>query len=304
MSRVAVLTSGGLDSYVAYRYAQHMNLDPKLVFVDYGQPYLQKEIDSLVVTGLWDEAVKVKADCAHPHLDNVPTVTQQEVFGRNLLLAYYGALVAPEVWMIALSTETGAQTVRDKQPEFFHMTSALLSFILRGRQPETVVKSPFAHMTKTDEVELALKIGITQDEIRATSSCYDPVVRNCGVCSTCSKRAIALVNNGMWEDYAVNPFDNNPYFIRVVNEMLSTDDIGPMARYSLARRMETHNAIIMAEQAGLIQKNNVRYGILGTNTIVRNANHARARIEEIAVRRKELFAMTERADALETGVGK
>lgn len=264
MKKIAVLSSGGLDSYIAYRYAQTIHPgEVGVVFVNYGQPYYLKEkraVETLHENDDDEDLTLVTADLAHFHLNNVPTVQQQEVFGRNLLLAFYGALVAPKVWMVALETEINPTAVRDKQPEFFHMTSGLLSFLLKGRQLGTTIESPFSHLTKTEEVKLGLDIGITCEEILTTVSCYDPDHQNCGRCSTCFKRWIALSNNGIKEEYAFDPLVDNDYGKKIVKEMRDMADEPDhwMSRYSMKRRIETHNALIREGWKGIWKDDSLR----------------------------------------------
>lgn len=268
MDTVAVLSSGGLDSYIAYRYSLSLNQNTKIVTVDYGQPYLLKEQTAIKSLHSNDEVIWVKADCAHTHLQNVPTLTQQEVYGRNLLLAYYGALIGNRVWMVSLEPESNPYTVRDKSPEFFQLTSGLLTFLLKGRQHETIIESPFKHLTKTEEVTLGLKLGISIEEMTTTSSCYHDEYKACGCCSTCFKRWISFTNNGFSENYVKHPYLENEYANTVCSIMRNSIqefyDSGKYDRqsinnlkYSWKRKLETHNALVRNDFQGIFPTSDI-----------------------------------------------
>ena len=242
--RIAVCVSGGLDSFLAYRCAcaRYGKDNVASVFIDYGQPYLTKEVRA--VTQLIPDVTCVHAELAVPALFNVPTVEHQEVFGRNILLAFYGAQLAPEVWLSALETEMNVTAVRDKQPEFLHMLSALFTYTFVTKRAETVVTTPFRHHTKSDIVELALDENwASQQEILSTVSCYDGAHQNCGACSTCFKRWLAMVNNGIHEDYVLSPLLNH-YGRTVCRLMAEEEATGKRSgRFSAARVQETKAAL-------------------------------------------------------------
>jgi 7-cyano-7-deazaguanine synthase len=248
MSRqVAILLSGGVDSYVAYLMAKSKGLDFALIFVDYNQPYRDKEliaIDKLIKPEDHDRLIMVRADLVSDKLDNVPTVQKQEVYGRNLLLAFYGAQVASRVWLSALATEINPTAVRDKHPEFRQMCSALLTFIFKSKRLVTEVEFPLEDYTKTQAIALGLQLGATPDDFRNTVSCYDGVEQNCGICSTCAKRYIAFSNNGIDEKYRSDPLLNNAY-LRTIEKQAIAEAMEPksyeerkLGRFSHARLEE------------------------------------------------------------------
>lgn len=244
---LCVPVSGGLDSFIAYHYGLRKygrsNVTP--LFVAYNQPYFSKELDAVGRLYSGTSIVITKADLCVKELNNVPTVTKQEIFGRNLLIAFYGALVAPRVWLAALQTEMNPLAVRDKHPEFFHLASAILTYVMKGRQFETVVETPFASATKSDIVQTALTfLHLTPDQLRSTVSCYHETEHNCGACSTCFKRWIAMTNNGIEEDYA-EPIADNNYGWCVVAQM--REEIAAKqfsGRFSTSRLEETHRALL------------------------------------------------------------
>jgi 7-cyano-7-deazaguanine synthase in queuosine biosynthesis len=253
MKKIAVLSSGGLDSFIAYRFGVKFYGEDSVtpVFVKYGQPYYDKENEA--VTSLFgDKLLRINADLACEKLDNVPTIQKQEIFGRNLLLAFYGALVAPNVWIASLETEINPFAVRDKSPEFNQLTSGLLSFILKNRQLKTTIESPFDSLSKTEVVTTGLKLGITPEEITKTVSCYDPKFHTCGMCSTCFKRWVALSNNGIQEKMEHDPATENEYGQKVISLMRKeANEDSWTSRFSKKRKIETHNALIRRGLQGI-----------------------------------------------------
>lgn len=242
--KIAVLVSGGLDSFLAYRKACHYNRKENVVavFVRYGQPYQAKEESAIL--SLIPEAVIVDADLVSDKLDNVPTLHQQEIYGRNILLAFYGAQLAPEVWLAALETEMNPTAVRDKQPEFLHMLSMLFTYTFKTKRFETRVITPFANDTKSDIIYHAINEGYASAaEILRTSTCYHEEHHACGECSTCFKRWIALTNNDLAESYATD-ITKNEYGRKVAGliqeELYSRNFSG---RFSPKRVHETRSAI-------------------------------------------------------------
>lgn len=269
---VAVLISGGIDSLVALNHAIKVygTSNVVAVYVDVGQPYKKKEESFLA--SYFDspsnkdiQFVKVKADLALPQLNNVPTIESQEIFGRNLLLAFYGSLLAKRVWLSSLATEINATAVRDKQPEFMHMTTALMTFLMKNRRMETIIESPFDTLTKTEVVRYAIThfskvairlkgvalmgLGMQEKDILNSVSCYDPDHHSCGKCSTCAKRWIAFQNNGLADaqNWAFDP-TKNKYLKEITYLMRKEVNKGvketPFSRFSEARKRETHNALI------------------------------------------------------------
>jgi 7-cyano-7-deazaguanine synthase in queuosine biosynthesis len=249
--QLAVCVSGGMDSFIAYRQARWVFGDETVaVFINYKQPYIRKELAALHSLIPIAETVMVEAELAVSHLFNVPTVDKQEVFGRNILLAFYGAQLAPLVWLSALETEMNPTAVPDKRPEFFHQLSALFTPVFSSKRPETVVTTPFRHKTKSDIVEAALTNGwCTAAELLTTVSCYSDVHQNCGACSTCFKRWIALVNNGINEKYETSPLLNK--YGRGTCELMHEEVTRQRfsGRFSAARIAETQKALAVVDHS-------------------------------------------------------
>ena len=245
---IAVMISGGIDSYVAYRYAQHLYKDAFIypMFINLKQPYVGKELRA-AKSLVGEDLIVINAPLCTEELDNVPTVENQEIFGRNLLIAFYGANLGEEIWLAALETEMNPLAVRDKHPEFFHLTSALLTYVFKSKRFETVVKTPFGQLTKTEVIALGKSLGITDEEFLSTTSCYSEKHISCGVCSTCFKRWIAFVNNGVECEghFEAHPYKSNLYAKDVVRAMVREVVEGKYSgRFTLKRYNETREALI------------------------------------------------------------
>ena len=233
--KTVVLVSGGLDSYIAWRMAP----EPKTaLWVDLGQPYARKELESIERLRVPVERVEIKG-----YLPYKQDFSEWAIPGRNLLLSIIGATRGNIVWLSALDGEMHKLArERDKTPEFFHLTSGLLTYVFDMSQFETIVETPFRNFTKTGVVKLGLEIGVTAEEMKQTSSCYHGELRNCGLCGTCFKRWIAMVNNGIEEEYLSPPWKND-YAIRTIDEMIAAEAKGDYRYYSRSRIRDTMKAL-------------------------------------------------------------
>lgn len=61
--------------------------------------------------------------------------------------------------------------------------------------------APFIELSKTEMVKMCLEEGMSGEQIKNIRSCYDgSSVKGCGICNVCRNKAIALLNNGLYED--------------------------------------------------------------------------------------------------------
>lgn len=206
---IAIMTSGGLDSLVAYYAAKrrypNWNIVP--IWVNLGQPYADKERESVLRLPYADEVVMFDLQVCRSkkYFYKMPTVTEQILTGRNMLLANIGANFGNKIWINALKGELSSYMV-DKNHTFFAMSTACLSYTYGN---DVTVETPFLHTTKAGVVKLGLELGLTVDQLSQTSSCYDEKLERCGVCRTCFKRKVAMVLNGIFETHVTDPFDGD-----------------------------------------------------------------------------------------------
>lgn len=239
---LAVMVSGGIDSLVAFHYAQYKGYNAIPVFVDVGQPYVEPERE-LCRKFFGSRLVEFKADMCNPTFGNLPTINSQEIYGRNLMLALFGAIVADHIWIAALETEMNQTAVADKRPEFFLAASSILTLIFHNKQKKTTVETPFENMTKSDVVKLGIELGL-KDAIVESRSCYDPDHHSCGKCSTCFKRWVSMINNDLpTEQFAFPPYQND-YAQRILADMADLREHHKTSeRYSAKRIEETFRAM-------------------------------------------------------------
>lgn len=195
---VVILASGGLDSYVMWYYAIHQGKKPTAIYFDINSPYREKEITAIESLEIPVEIKKV--DLIMPS-DQI-TPTEQIIRGRNFILAALGGYFGNEVWLGALFGEIH-NYMPDKSAKFKDDFNAIAKYVYHAYEAKLVY--PFEHMSKTEVVGWALENGIAPEQLIKTNSCYDPVEERCGRCSTCFKRWVAMVNNGIEEEYPIEP---------------------------------------------------------------------------------------------------
>lgn len=211
---LVILFSGGLDSAIAYYYAERIFSPARVrgLFVDIGQPYAEHESASVMkfmkATSANITMLNYRFIDEKTYYYERATPLKQIIPGRNMTLATIAANFGTTIWVNALKGEL-KESMHDKNWTFFSESSRILSYTFDNN---IVVESPFWHMTKTETVSLALnELKVPEEILRNTCSCYNPSVVDgkvvfCGNCLTCFKRKVAMVNNGIEEDYLSNPF--------------------------------------------------------------------------------------------------
>ncbi len=195
---VALMYSGGLDSFIAYHYGRSKGLDIQPIFVDYEQPYAYAE--RAAVSGLYFSvpAVSVRIKDLWDLISK--RMTNQIVPSRNVLLATIGAMVANRVWICALDGEQLGQE-GDKSEFYFKTITSLLTHTNKFFTPKTIVETPFHNMSKAEAIYWLRnnKPSLVEVAIHMTTSCYEPnrLSKGCGNCLTCYKRYTAFKINGL-----------------------------------------------------------------------------------------------------------
>ncbi len=237
MKKVAIMMSGGLDSFISYYYAKTMGYEPIAIWVNLGQPYAQKETRAL--NSFKFSVIKITCDILREEFNNLPTIDDQIIQGRNGLLAEIGSMFADRVWICALDGEQH-QFMPDKNSTFFSLASGYLSYISNKK---IIVETPFEKMSKTDIIKWAIENNITVEDLRKTSSCYDGKTKlPCGICSTCFKRWVAFRNNNLYEDYGKPPYQSK-YAIGMIAKMKKKLKNKDFSHYSEKRIKEVLLAI-------------------------------------------------------------
>ena len=233
---LVIMYSGGLDSLIAYHYANSKKLSPLCLHLNMGQPYAEKELASINRKSEWHPPV-----CVLSITDLYPLIstrlTNQIIPSRNVLLAVIGSMLAPRVWINALDGEQNGKE-HDKSPKFYDDASSLLTFTNDFFQPTSVIESPFTCMSKGEVIKWALAYGIPTDVLINTSSCYDDTEMKCGKCLTCVKRYLAFLENDIDEPgYLVDPLKTD-YFHELSREIPAAIERGDYSRFTEKRAHE------------------------------------------------------------------
>lgn len=224
MKTVAIMVSWWLDSYIMYYYAKKNWYKPIPIRVDLWQPYKEKELEAIRNFEFYDEIIQISIS---NFVDKIPTNVDKKnqiIPWRNLLLWVIWANFWEEVWIWALHSERHWKE-RDKSFKFFEDSTNLLTYIFNIVRERTELKTPFFHLTKTGLVKRALENWLTAEQLEKTSTCYDENTHNCWECSTCFKRRMAMVNNGIEEHFEKNPWESD-YCKEMIEEITSWNKNG------------------------------------------------------------------------------
>lgn len=228
-----VLTSGGLDSTIAYLMTyEQLGRAPDAFYVNMGQPYAMKEMKALDSMGITYEYVEVEppehiADGKWKHIHP----------GRNF---YYLSLVAERAKQpsnLVLSAVDGEISAQggDKSKVFFREANRIFAQL---DNPVKVV-TPLAEMTKTDLVKWAIDHGWSK-VASMTISCFNAEEGRCGQCQSCLRTWIAFHNNGIELPFKVHPMEGAVEAVakyeRVMNEAMQKGDY---SHYSPRRIAQT-----------------------------------------------------------------
>lgn len=245
--KLLILYSGGLDSFLMYRYAVGTGLyapeDIKCVYYDIGQDYAEKEIAVL------PDFVEIRKVDWLNIVDNTGGKEGNEsgsifIPGRNMVLATLAAsqYLPDVIWLGALAGE-GHEGATDKNYKFKKQITELMSYVLSPFKGEVKLSYPFAEMNmgKRDIVSYAIMNGLaTAEEILATSSCMSGVEEKCGKCVVCFRRWGIFKQIGLKEEYTTHPL-HHPENWEIVRAMTDPNN----AHYDDKRKEEILPALLM-----------------------------------------------------------
>jgi 7-cyano-7-deazaguanine synthase in queuosine biosynthesis len=201
MNEHVLLFSGGLDSFIAYKFMTvELGLEPLLIYFPISHRYEKNEMEAIRKLKTGGHIPKVVYDYSLYLKDweesdaNIPM--------RNLLLATAAARYGNNIW---LTVQKGEMTIPDRTPEFFEYVGELLTYL--NKRPITL-HSPFFEITKVQMVEWYRGKELDPQALLATSSCYSPAEDGmaCGECSACFRRWTSLELNDYKEPYKVKPW--------------------------------------------------------------------------------------------------
>jgi len=193
-----LLVSGGLDSFISWKVLD----EPPVLFIDYGQPYLEKELKAIKL--LYPERHEIK-------IPNLPPLGKQiHVPARNLLFATIAVRFSNRIFLGGVKDELCS----DKSPSAFQSMSNILT---RHSNYQVTVDSPIWRFTKAEAVAHYQNKGFPAERLLGTISCYSPGEEPCNNCESCFRRFVALASNGIIESHRLPHDDIITQFIRKIH---------------------------------------------------------------------------------------
>lgn len=215
MKKAVVLLSGGLDSTTALYLAKSQGYEVYSICFDYGQTH-NKEIECakniaekagvkehvLVKTNMnaWGGSALTDKNIDIPEGDeNREDIPITYVPARNMIfLAYaasYAEVVGAQDIFIGVSQVDYSGYVDCRQEFIEAMENAInmgtVCAAVHGKKIK--VQAPFMYMTKTQEIELGIKLGVDYSD---TWTCYKGEELPCGTCDSCLLRIKAFKEAG------------------------------------------------------------------------------------------------------------
>ncbi len=228
---VLVILSGGMDSTIAmalccYKYGHDKVFS---LSFDYGQKQnveLRRAAESSAILGVTHKVVDlgVLNDISQGFSANVdkniamPTI--QDVLGdprpktyvpnRNMILMSIAAAYAEtkNIEIIVMGLQVHDEYgYYDTTQRFVDKVNKVLS---ENRNTKIKVISPFAKLSKLDEIRLLIELRGSVDLLLHTLTCYNPddEHRSCGKCPSCSERISAFMKAGLKDPIPYSTYIN------------------------------------------------------------------------------------------------
>ena len=231
-----VLVTGGLDSTIAYHRAlQESDGDVIGLYIDFGQPYAQREQDILNNLGIPFRYTSI--DIGY---DSENSDWKHIIPARNFLALDAAAYIAGRNGTVWFGVTHGESPARggDKSQFFLHGTSLLFSQLYGTKEIKTLLDG-----TKTNNIKKFLEEGGNPEIILNTYSCFNGTHKHCGHCQSCLRHYIALFNNGfshetIMEKYEMNPLENCGEYIEKYRRKMGHEIMGYTSKHYGFRRCE------------------------------------------------------------------
>lgn len=191
-----LLFSGGFDSVL-----QEYLLKPDvLLYVDMKTSYSQREIEAL---DRLPYHYKKRLVIKELPLGEYERENKYLPY-RNLILGTIGMQYGQHVYFGFNRTDDAP----DKDNSFISRTMHLFEHLNKNCMADMnwptenfSFSAPFKQYTKTEMVAMCLERGMRPDFIQSIRSCYDgKSEKGCGVCPVCLNKAVALINNGIFDE--------------------------------------------------------------------------------------------------------
>lgn len=198
-----VLFSGGMDSYCLVK-----TVNPDIIlFFDIGTKDNKKEKKLLKILPFYDKIIIIKLNLKQWELKNKILPHRNSIF--CLIASNYGN-------KIYIGTTKG-DTTKDKDYIFKSQVEGMLNYFALDKHKVNLpnypysIEMPFKDMTKTEIIKYFIREGNNINEIiKYSRSCYDGKDKECGICRSCIRKAIALELNGINTD---NLFKVKPFYV-------------------------------------------------------------------------------------------
>jgi 7-cyano-7-deazaguanine synthase in queuosine biosynthesis len=196
MSKKVVLYSGGLDSFCMAHAVQ----PDLLLYFDIGLPEQQEEIKA--ITRMADLGTLPAPIIFDTRFRLAETKLENEVLPfRNLYFIIAAFCFGDKIYL----GKTASSRNLDKDPTFAAKALDVCQYIsqIPAKNPPGLLKEnmeiilPFDLKTKSTFLGEFIESGGNLDHLLMTRSCYKPYGRECGVCQSCIRKSIALVNNSI-----------------------------------------------------------------------------------------------------------
>ena len=196
MEKKVLLFSGGLDS----RLQEWLIKPDVLLYVDMKTSYSDAELRELRNLSSYykDRLVIKEVPLGEYEREN------KYLPYRNLILGTIAMQYGQHVYF----GFTYKDNAPDKDHVFLDKTTSLFRHLNKNCLGDMgwdnnhfSFNAPFKKYTKTEMVSLCIKNGMPIEDIQSIRSCYDGVSeKGCGKCSVCLNKAVALLNNGIYDD--------------------------------------------------------------------------------------------------------
>ena len=193
--KIAILYSGGLDSFTMHHMAKVFEKDAeiKLFYVAHGT-----ESEDAEIALLPEGTTVINVDWLGKNgVTPLPKPGQENagnfyIPGRNMVMISLIAceFLPDEIWLGPTNAEIH-ETAYDKNLKFKDMLQETLRYVLTPYKPNVKIRYPLVEQDwdKDDQIRFLVENGITAQEISdKTSSCWHNNGKQCGDCWMCLRR--------------------------------------------------------------------------------------------------------------------
>lgn len=195
MEKKILLFSGGLDSVLL-----DWKVKPNtLLYVDMKTSYSEAEIRHLErLPSYYTDRLLIKELPIGDY-----ELPDKFLPYRNLLLIGIALQYAPKVYLGL----TGQDNSRDCQKPFLKKAISIYKLLSKDNKDrfewsykDVGIYAPYHAMTKSEMVKDCLSLGMPPKWIQETRTCYsNSSEKGCGECFPCWNKAVALLNNGLFD---------------------------------------------------------------------------------------------------------